>query len=189
MSLKHHLRFILRCCDDVKAFWLRQWENCRLSECVCNCISCSFYNLKQFSWELLNILHDLLIFTALLFSNNLALFIACLNVLYSIIDNLIISFHSSHAFDDFCTLLRSLCFDHFMWSRSESENLDDLSQCVQQLLHVFIYALMLHFLIQQWFWHLFFQSIDEFLFIHCLSVVMWSLRWLFANFKIYYCLY
>jgi len=72
VSLKHHLHFILRCCDDVKAFWLRQWENCHLSECVCNCISYSFHDLKQFSWELLNILHDLLIFIVLLFSDNLA---------------------------------------------------------------------------------------------------------------------
>ncbi len=170
MSLKHHLRFILRCCDDVKAFWLRQWENCRLSECVCNCISCSFRDLKQFSWELLDILHDFLIFTALLLSDNLALLITCLNVLHSVIDDSTTSSHSLHALDDLCTLLRSFCFDHFMWSRSENENLDDLSQCIQQLLRVFIYVLTFHLLIQQWFWHLFFQSIDEFLFIHCLSV-------------------
>ncbi len=189
VSLKHHLRFILYCCDDVKAFWLRQWENCRLSECICDCISYSFCNLKQFSWELLDILHDLLIFTALLFSDNLALFIACLNVLYSVINDSTISFHLLHALDDLCTFFRSLCFDHFMWSRSKNKNLDDLFQCIQQLLHVFIYALMLHLLIQQWFWHLFFQSIDEFLFIHCLSVTTRSLRWLFADFKIYYCLY
>ena len=189
VSLKHHLRFILRCCDDVRAFWLHQWENCRLSECVCNCISCSFHDLKQFSWELLNILHDFSIFTALLFSDNLALFITCLNVLYSIINNSTTSSHSSHALDDLCTLLRSLCFDYFIWSCLESENLDNLSQCIQQLLHVFIYVLMFHLLIQQWFWHLFSQSIDEFLFIHCLSVATQSSRWLFANSKIYYCLY
>ncbi len=187
--MKHYFHFILCCYDNVRVFWLRQWENCRLSECVCNCISCSFHDLKQFSWELLDILHDLLIFTALLFSDNLALFIACLNVLYSIIDDLTASSHLLHAFDNLCTLFRSLCFDHFIWSRSESENLDDFSQCIQQLLHVFIYALTFHLLIQQWFWHLFFQSIDEFLFIHCFSVATQSLRWLFANFKIYYCLY
>ncbi len=189
VSLKHHLHFILCCCDDVRALWLRQWENCRLSECICNCISCSFYDSKQFSWELLNILHDLLIFTALLFSDNLALFIACLNVLYSIINDLTVSSHSLHTFDNLCTLFRSLCFDHFMWSCSKSENLDDLSQWFQQLLHVFIYTLILHLLIQQWFWHLFFQSINEFLFIHCLSVATQSSCWLFANSKIYYYLY
>ncbi len=127
VSLKHHLHFILRCCDDVKAFWLRQWENCHLSECVCNCISYSFHDLKQFSWELLNILHDLLIFIVLLFSDNLAFFITCLNVLYSIINDSIIFSHLSHALDDFCTLLHSFCFDHFIWSRSKSENLNNLS--------------------------------------------------------------
>ncbi len=189
VSLKHHLHFILRCYNDVRALWLCQWENCCLSECVYDCISCSFCNLKQFSWELLDILHDLLIFTALLFSDNFTLLITCLNVLYSVIDDSTVSSHSSHALDDLCTLLCSFCFDHFIWSRSESENLDDFLQCIQQLLHVFIYALTFHLLIQQWFWHLFFQSIDEFLFIHCLSVAMQSSRWLFANFKIYYCLY
>ncbi len=170
VSLKHHLHFILHCYDDVRAFWLHQWENCRLSECVCDCISYSFHDSKQFSWELLDILHDFSIFTALLLSDNLALFITCLNVLYSVIDDSITSSHSLHTLDDFCTLFRSFCFDHFMWSCSKSENLNDLSQCIQQLLHIFIYTLMLHLLIQQWFWHLFSQSIDEFLFIHCFSV-------------------
>ncbi len=160
-----------------------------MSECVRNCISCSFHDLKQFSWELLDILHDLSIFTALLFSDNLALLITCLNVLYSIINDSTASSHSLHALDDLCTLLRSFCFDHFIWSRSKSENLNDLFQCIQQLLHVFIYALTFHLLIQQWFWHLFFQSIDEFLFIHCLSVATQSSRWLFTDSKIYYCLY
>ena len=189
VSLKHHLHFILHCYNDVRVLWLCQWENCRLSECVCDCISCSFCNLKQFSWELLNILHDLSIFTALLFSDNLTFLIICLNVLYSIIDDLTVSFHSSHTFDDLCTLLRSFCFDHFMWFHSESKNLNNLSQCIQQLLHVFIYTLMFHLLIWQWFWHLFSQSIDEFLFIYCLSIAMQSSRWFFADFKIYYCLY
>jgi len=71
---------------------------------------------------LLNILHDFSIFTALLFSDNLALFIACLNVLYSVIDDLTVSSHSLHAFDDLCTLLRSFCFDHFVWFRSNSDS-------------------------------------------------------------------
>ncbi len=130
VSLKHSLHFILHYYDDVRAFWLRQWENCCLNECVCNCISCSFYDLKQFSWELLNILHDLSIFIAFLFSDNLALFITCLNVLYSVLDNSTAFSHSLHTLDNFCTLLRSLCFDHFMWFRSKSENLNDLSQCI-----------------------------------------------------------
>ncbi len=167
MSLKHHLHFILHCYDDVKALWLRQWENCRLSECVCNCISCLFHDLKQLSWELLNILHDLLIFIMLLFSDNLAFLITCLNILYSVINDLTVSSHLLHALDDLCTLLHSLCFDHFMWFHLKSENLNDFLQCIQQLLRVFIYALMSCLLIQQWFWHLFFQSIDKFLFIHC----------------------
>jgi len=170
VNLKHHLHFILCCRSDVEALWLDQRKNCHLSQCVCDYISCSFCNFEQFSWKLFNILHDLLIFTALLFSNNLALFIACLNVLYSIIDDLTVSSHSLHTFDNLCILFCSLCFDHFMWSCSKSENLDDLSQWFQQLLHVFIYTLILHLLIQQWFWHLFFQSINEFLFIHCFSV-------------------
>ncbi len=170
VSLKHHLHFILHYYDDVRAFWLHQWENCRLSECFCDCISYSFHDSKQFSWELLDILHNFSIFTALLFSDNLALFITCLNVLYSVINNSITSSHLLHTLDDFCTLFRSFCFDHFMWSCLKSENLNDLSQCIQQLLHIFIYTLMLHLLIQQWFWHLFSQSINEFLFIHCFSV-------------------
>ncbi len=149
VSLKHHLHLILHCRDDVEALWLNQRENCRLSQCVCDCISCSFHDLKQFSWELLNILHDFSIFTALLFSDNFALFITCLNVLCSVIDDLTTSFHSLHAFDDFHTLLHSFCFDHFMWSCSKSENLDDFLQCIQQLLHVFIYALTSHLLIWQ----------------------------------------
>ncbi len=127
VSLKHHLRLILRCHDDVEALWLRQWENCRLSECVCDYISCSFHDLKQFSWELLDILHDFSIFTALLFSDNLALLIACLNVLYSIIDDSTVFSHSLHTLDNLCTLLRSLCFNHFIWSHSKNENLDNFS--------------------------------------------------------------
>ncbi len=130
VSLKHHLCFILHCCDDVKAFWLDQKENCRLSQCVCNCISCSFRSFKQFSQELFNILHDFSIFTAFLFSDDLALFITCLNVLCSVIDDSTAFFHSLHTFDDFHTLLHSFCFDYFIWSRSESENLNNLLQCI-----------------------------------------------------------
>jgi len=131
VSLKHHLHFIWYCCDNVKAFWLDQRENCRLSQYVCNYISCSFCSFEQFSQELFNVLHDFSIFTAFLFSDDLAFLVTCLNVLCSIINDSTTSFHSLHAFDDFYTLLCSFCFDHFMWSRSESENLDDLLQCIQ----------------------------------------------------------
>ncbi len=130
MSLKHHFCFILYCFDDVRALWLNQRENCRLSQCVCKCISCSFCNFEQFSRELFNILHDFSIFTAFLFSDNLALFITCLNVLCSVINDSTASSHSLHAFDDLHTLLHSFCFDHFVWFHSESENLDDLLQCI-----------------------------------------------------------
>ncbi len=94
VSLKHHLRFILRCCDDVKALWLDQRENCRLSQCVCNCISCSFRSFEQFSQELFNVLHDLSILTAFLFSDDLALLVTCLNVLCSVINDSTASSHS-----------------------------------------------------------------------------------------------
>ncbi len=130
VSLKHHVHFILHCCDDVRAFWLDQRENCRLSQCICNCISCSFCSFEQFSWELFNVLHDLLILTAFLFSNDLVLLVTCLNVLCSVINDLTTSSHLLHALDNLCTLFRSFCFDHFMWSYSESENLDDLLQCI-----------------------------------------------------------
>ncbi len=189
VSLKHHLHLILHCYSNVEALWLDQRENCCLSQCVCDCISCSFRSFEQSSQELFNILHDFLIFTAFLFSDDLALFITCLNVLCSIINDSTAFSHSSHTLDDFYTLLRSFCFDHFMWSHSESRNLDDLLQCIQQLLSVFIYALMLHLMIQQWFQHLFSQSIDELFFIHCLSIATRFSRWLFANFEIYNCLY
>ena len=189
MSLKHHLCFILHCCDNVKAFWLDQRENCRLNQCVCNCISCSFRSFEQFSWELFDILHNLLIFTVFLFSDDLALLITYLNVLCSIINNSTTSFHSLHILDNFYTLLHSFCFDHFVWSCSESENLDDFLQCIQQLLDVLIYTLIFHFIIWQWFQHLFSQSINEFLFIHCLSVATRFSRWLFADSEIYNCLY
>ena len=167
VSLKHHLHLILHCCSNVEALWLDQRENCCLSQCVCNCISCLFRSFEQFSRELFNILHDLLIFTAFLFSDDFALLVTCLNVLCSIIDDLTAFSHSLH---DLCTLLHSFCFDHFVWSRSESKILDDFLQCIQLLLSVLIYVLMLHLMIQQWFQHLFFQSINEFLFIHCFSV-------------------
>ncbi len=170
VSLKHHLCLILRCCSDVKALWLDQRENCRLSQCVCNCISCSFCSFEQFSWKLFNILHDLSIFTAFLFSDDLAFLVTCWNVLCSIVDDLTASSHSLHILDDLHTLLCSFCFDHFIWFHSESENLDNLLQCIQQLLSVLIYASTFHLMIQQWFQHLFFQNINEFLFIHCLSV-------------------
>ncbi len=189
VSLKHHLHFILHCCDNVRALWLRQWENCRLSECVCDCISYSFRSFEQFSRELFDVLHDLSIFTAFLFSDDLALLITCLNVLCSVINDSTASFHSLHTLNNFHTLLRSFCFDHFVWSRSESENLDDFLQCIQQLLDVFIYALTSHLIIWQWFQHLFSQNIDEFLFIHCLSVATQFSRWLFADSEIYNCLY
>ncbi len=189
VSLKHHLRLILRCYDDVKAFWLDQKENCRLSQCVCNCISCSFCSFEQFSRELFNVLHDLLIFIAFLFSDDLALFITSLNVLCLIVDDSTAFSHSLHALDDLCTLFRSFCFDHFVWSHSESKNLDDFLQCIQQLLDVLIYASTSHLMIQQWFQHLFFQSINELRFIHCLSVATWFLCWLFANSEIYNYLY
>ncbi len=130
VNLKHYLRFILHCCDDVRAFWLDQRENCCLSQCVCNCISCSFCSFEQFSRELFNILHNLSILTAFLFSDDFVLLVICLNVLCSIVDDLTASSHSLHALDDFCTLLRSFCFNHFVWSRSKSENLDDLLQCI-----------------------------------------------------------
>ena len=189
VSLKHYFHLILRCHSDVEALWLDQKENCCLSQCVCNCISCSFHSFKQFSWELFDILHDLSIFIAFLFSDDLALLVTCLNVLCSIIDDLTISFHSLHALDDLHTLLHSFCFDHFVWSRSESENLNDLLQCIQQLLNVLIYTLTSCLMIQQWFWHLFFQSIDELLFIHYFSVATRFSCWLFADSEIYNCLY
>jgi len=189
VSLKHHLHFILHCCDDVKALWLNQKKNCRLSQYVCDCISYSFCSFEQSFWKLFNILHDFLIFTAFLFSDDLALLVTCLNVLCSIVDDSIVSSHSLHAFDDLCTLLCSFCFDHFMWSRSESENLDNLLQCIQQLLDVLIYASTSCLMIQQWFQHLFFQNINEFLFIHCLSIATRFSRWLFADSEIYNCLY
>jgi len=147
VSLKHHLYFILHYCDDVKALWLDQKKNCHLSQCVYNCISCSFCSFEQFSQELFNVLHDFLIFIMFLFSDDLALLVICLNVLCSVINDSTTSFHSLHTFDDLCTLLRSFCFDYFMWSRSKSENLDDLLQCIQQLLDVLIYALMLYLMI------------------------------------------
>ncbi len=114
VSLKHYLHLILHCCNDVEALWLDQKKNCCLSQCVCDCISCSFRSFKQFSQELFNLLHDLSIFTAFLFSDDLALFITCLNVLCSVINDSTASSHSSHAFDDLHTLLRSFCFDHFV---------------------------------------------------------------------------
>ena len=189
MNLKHHLRFILCCCDNVKAFWLDQRENCRLSQCVCNCISYLFCSFEQFSWELFNILHDFLIFTAFLFFDNLTLLVTCSNVLCSIINDSTTSFHLLHALDDFYTLFHSFCFDHFMWSRSESENLDDFLQCIQQLLDVLIYISTFHLMIQQWFWHLFFQNIDELLFIHYFSIATRFLHWFFADSEIYNYLY
>ncbi len=130
VSLKHHLHFILHCCNNVRALWLDQKRNCRLSQCICNCISCLFRSFEQFSQESFNILHDFLIFTVFLFSDDLALFITCLNVLCSVIDDSTTSSHLLHTLDDFCTLLHSFCFDHFVWSRSESENLNDLLQCI-----------------------------------------------------------
>ncbi len=147
VSLKHHLHFILRCCNDVRAFWLNQRENCRLSQCICNCISYSFCSFEQSSQELFNVLHDFSIFTAFLFSDDLAFLITCLNVFCSVINDSTTSSHSLHALDDLHTLLRSFCFDHFMWSHSKNENLNDLLQCIQQLLNVLIYTLMLHFMI------------------------------------------
>ncbi len=87
VSLKHYFHLILCCCSNVEALWLNQRENCRLNQCVCNCISYSFCSFKQFSQELFNVLHDLLIFTAFLFSDDLALLVTCLNVLCSIIDD------------------------------------------------------------------------------------------------------
>ncbi len=96
VSLKHHLYLILCCCSDVEALWLDQKENCHLNQCVCNCISCLFCSFEQFSWKLFNVLHDLLIFTAFLFSDDLAFLITCLNVFCSIIDDLITSSHSLH---------------------------------------------------------------------------------------------
>ncbi len=149
VSLKHHLHLILCYHNNVKALWLDQRENCCLSQYVCNCISYSFRSFEQFFWELFNVLHDLLIFTAFLFSNDLALLVTCLNVLCSVINDSTASFHSLHALDDFHTLLRLFCFDHFMWSCSKNENLNDLLQCIQQLLSVLIYASTFHFMIQQ----------------------------------------
>ncbi len=130
VSLKHHLRFILRCYNDVRILWLNQRRNCCLNQYVCNCISCSFRSFEQFSRELFNVLYNFLILTAFLFSNDLALLVICLNVLCSVINDSTTSFHSLHALDDLCTLFRSFCFNHFMWSRSESENLDDFLQCI-----------------------------------------------------------
>jgi len=130
VSLKHHLHFILHCYDDVKVLWLDQRENCCLSQCVCNCISCSFRSFEQFSWELFNVLHDLLIFITFLFSDDLALFITCLNVLCSVINDSTTSSHSLHTLDNLHTLFCSFCFNHFMWSCSESENLNDFLQYI-----------------------------------------------------------
>ncbi len=126
VSLKHHLRLILRCHSDVKALWLDQRENCYLNQCVCNCISCLFCSFEQFSWELFNVLHDFSIFTVFLFSDDFALLITCLNVLCSVINNSTASSHSLHALDDLHTFFRSFCFDHFVWTCLESENLNDL---------------------------------------------------------------
>ncbi len=148
VSLKHHFHLILHCRSDVKAFWLDQKKNCRLNQCVYDCISYSFRSFEQFSQELFNVLHDLLIFTAFLFSDDFALLVTCSNVLCSVINDLITSFHSLHTLDDLHTLLRSFCFDHFMWSRLKSRNLNDLLQCIQQLLSVLIYALTLYLMIQ-----------------------------------------
>ena len=156
MSLKHHLHLILHCYSNVKAFWLDQRENCRLSQCVCDCISCSFRSFEQFFQELFDILHDFSIFTAFLFSDDLALFITCSNVLCSIINDSTASSHSLHDLDDLHTLLCSFCFDHFMLSRFESENLDDFLQCIQQLLSVFIYTSMFHLMI----WKVFHFFVD-----------------------------
>ncbi len=114
MSLKHHLYFILCYCDDVKVLWLDQKRNCHLSQYICNCISCSFRSFKQFSQELFDILHDFSIFTAFLFSDDLAFLVTCLNILCSVINDLTTSSHSSYALNDLCTLLCSFCFDHFM---------------------------------------------------------------------------
>ncbi len=126
VSLKQHFHFILHCCDDVRALWLDQKKNCCLSQCVYDCIFCSFCSFEQFSQELFDILHDFLIFTAFLFSDDLTLLITCLNVLCSFINDWTASSHSLHTFDDFHTLLHSFCFDHFMWFRLKSENLNDL---------------------------------------------------------------
>ena len=131
VSLKHYLHFILCCCDDVRVFWLNQRENCCLSQCVCNCFSYSFCSFEQFSQELFNVLHDFSIFTAFLFSDDFALLVTCLNVLCSIINDSTTFSHSLHTLDDLHTLLCSFCFNHFMWSRSESENLNDFLQCIQ----------------------------------------------------------
>ena len=130
MSLKHHFHFILHYCDDVKALWLDQKENCRLSQCVCNCISCSLCSFKEFSQELFNILHDLSIFTAFLFFDNLVLLIICLNVFCLVVNDSTAFSHLLHAFDDLHTFFRLFCFDHFMWSCLESENLNNLLQCI-----------------------------------------------------------
>ncbi len=130
VNLKHHFRLILCYHSDVEALWLDQKKNCRLSQCICDCISCSFRSFEQFSWELFNVLHDFSIFTAFLFSDDLALFITCLNVLCLIINDSTTSSHLSYTLDDLCTLLHLFCFDYFMWSRSESENLNDLLQCI-----------------------------------------------------------
>ncbi len=189
MSLKHHFRFILCYCDDVKVLWLDQKENCCLSQYICNCISCSLYSFKQFSWELFNVLHDFLIFTTFLFFDNLVLLVTCVNVLCSVVNDSTTSSHSLHTLDNLCTLLCSFCFDYFIWFRSENENLDNLLQCIQQLLDVFIYALTSYLVIQQWFQHLFFQSINELFFIHCFSVATQFSRKLFTNSEIYNCLY
>ncbi len=125
VSMKHYLCLILCCCDDVKALWFCQRENHCLSQCVWNCISHSFRSLKQFSWESLNILHDLLIFTAFLFSDDFIFLVACLNVFYLISDDSTVSSHSLYALDDFHALSYSFCFNHFIWSRSKSESFND----------------------------------------------------------------
>ncbi len=151
VSLKHHLHLILYYHSNVKALWLDQKKNCCLSQYVYDCISCSFCSFEQFSWELFNILHDFLIFITFLFSDDLALLVTCLNVLCSIINNSTAFSHSLYSFDDLHTFLHSFCFDHFIWSCSESENLDNFLQCIQQLLSVLIYASMFHLMIQQWF--------------------------------------
>ena len=147
MSSKHHFYLILCYHSDVEAFWLNQRENWHLSQCVCNCISCSFCSFEQFSQELFNILHDFSIFIAFLFSDDLALLVTCLNVLCSVIDDSTAFSHSLHALDNLHTLLRSFCFDHFVWFCLKSENLDDLLQCIQQLLSVLIYASTFHLMI------------------------------------------
>ncbi len=114
VSLKHHFYLILHCHSNVEALWLDQRKNCRLSQYVCNCISYSFRSFEQFFRKLFNILHDLLIFTAFLFSDDLAFLITCLNILCSVVDDSTTFFHSLHTLDNLHTFLHSFCFDHFM---------------------------------------------------------------------------